>query len=74
MSKHPARGDFLNAHFVGYNDEAAVSNLFEEVFTLSKPCFYCTNNSFAKNRNVRLLICQLLNFLKKPARIDSYII
>ena len=28
--------EFLNAHFVGYNHEAAVSNLFEESFTFSK--------------------------------------
>ena len=31
-----ARGDFLNANFVGYNDEAAVSNLFVESFRFSK--------------------------------------
>ena len=39
---------FLNAHFVGYNHEAAVSNLFEDIFGFSKPCFYCTNHSWAK--------------------------
>ena len=58
MSKHPARGDFLNAHFVGYNYEAAVSNLFAEVFTLSKPCFYCTINSFSKSH--KLASCLLI--------------
>ena len=58
MSKHPARGDFLNAHFVGYNDEAAVSNLFEELLTILKPCFYCTNNSFAKSH--KLAYCLLI--------------
>ena len=52
ISKHPARGDFLNAHFVGYNYEAAVSNLFAEVLTILKPCFYCTNNSFAKSHKL----------------------
>ena len=61
MSKHPARGDFLNAHFVGYNYEAAVSNLFAEVFTLSKPCFYCTNNSFSKSHN--LAYCFVISLL-----------
>ena len=58
ISKHFARGDFLNAHFVGYNYEAAVSNLFAEVFTLSKPCFYCTNNSFSKSH--KLAYCLLI--------------
>ena len=28
ISNHHVRGDFLNAHFVGNNHEAAVSNLF----------------------------------------------
>ena len=28
--------DFLNANFVGYNDEAAVSNLFAESVRFSK--------------------------------------
>ena len=36
ISKHHARGDFLNANFVGYNDEAAVSNLFAEGSRFSK--------------------------------------
>ena len=41
--------EFLNAHFVGYNHEAAVSNLFAKCFTFfSKPCFYCTNHSWSK--------------------------
>ena len=40
--------DFINANFVGYNNEAAVSNLFEVYFCFSKPCFYCTNHSLAK--------------------------
>ena len=61
MSKHPARGDFLNAHFVGYNYEAAVSNLFAEELTLAKPCFYCTNNSFAKSH--KLAYCLLITLL-----------
>ena len=40
--------EFLNAHFVGYNHEAAVSNLFEVELWFSKPCFYCTNHSWSK--------------------------
>ena len=58
ISKHFARGDFLNAHFVGYNYEAAVSNLFAEELTLAKPCFYCTINSFAKSH--KLAYCLLI--------------
>ena len=41
----------LDANFVGYNHEAAVSNLFAEGFWFSKPCFYCTSHSFAKNHS-----------------------
>ena len=40
--------DFINANFVGYNNEAAVSNLFEKEYIISKPCFYCISHSFAK--------------------------
>ena len=40
--------EFLNAHFVGYNHEAAVSNLFAVGYSFSKPCFYCTNHSWSK--------------------------
>ena len=40
-----------NANFVGYNYEAAVSNLFAEKYCFSKPCFYCTSHSFAKNHS-----------------------
>ena len=40
-----------NANFVGYNHEAAVSNLFAEGYSFSKPCFYCTNHLFAKNHS-----------------------
>ena len=42
---------FFNSNFVGYNNEAAVSNLFAESLRFSKPCFYCTSHSFAKNRS-----------------------
>ena len=42
---------FFDANFVGYNNEAAVSNLFAESLRFSKPCFYCTSHSFAKNRS-----------------------
>ena len=36
ISEHHARVDFLNANFVGYNHEAAVSNLFAESVRFSK--------------------------------------
>ena len=51
ISNHHVRGDFFNAHFVGNNHEAAVSNLFAEGYSFSKPCFYCTNHLFAKNHS-----------------------
>ena len=54
--------DFLNANFVGYNHEAAVSNLFVKGFCFSKPCFYCTNHSFAKNHSF-FADYPLLNYL-----------
>ena len=57
-----ARGEFLNANFVGYNYEAAVSNLFAEEFWFSKPCFYCTSHSFAKNHS-SLAVTIVLNYL-----------
>ena len=57
-----ARGEFLNANFVGYNYEAAVSNLFAEEFWFSKPCFYCTSHSFAKTHS-SLSVAILLNSL-----------
>ena len=41
----------LNANFVGNNHEAAVSNLFAKGFWFSKPCFYCSNHSFAKKHS-----------------------
>ena len=43
-----AQKEFFYANFVGNNHEAAVSNLFVESFTFSKPCFYCSSHSFAK--------------------------
>ena len=54
--------DFFNANFVGYNYEAAVSNLFAEEFWFSKPCFYCTSHSFAKNHS-SLAVTIVLNIV-----------
>ena len=59
-----ARGEFLNANFVGYNYEAAVSNLFAEEFWFSKPCFYCTSHSFAKTHS-SLSVAILLIFVNR---------
>ena len=56
--------DFINANFVGYNHEAAVSNLFAERFWFKKPCFYCTSHSFAKNHSSPAAY-SLLNFKKQ---------
>ena len=58
ISNHHVRGDFLNAHFVGNNHEAAVSNLFAIKFTLSKPCFYYSCHLFAKSH--KLTCCLLI--------------
>ena len=37
-----------NVNFVGNNNEAAVSNLFDKRFWFSKPCFYCSSHLFTK--------------------------
>ena len=58
ISNHHVRGDFLNAHFVGNNHEAAVSNLFAKKYSLSKPCFYYSSHSFAKSH--KLTCCLLI--------------
>ena len=52
ICNHHVRGDFLYANFVENNNEAAVSNLVEESFTLSKPCFYYSIHSFAKSHKL----------------------
>ena len=48
----------FDAHCVGNNNEAAVSNLFAERFMLLKPCFYYSNHSFAKSH--KLTCCFLI--------------
>ena len=58
ISNHHVRGGFLNANFVGNNNEAAVSNLFAKGFTFSKPCFYYSGHSFAKSH--KLTCCLLI--------------
>ena len=48
----------FDAHCVGNNNEAAVSNLFAKGFTFSKPCFYYSGHSFAKSH--KLTCCLLI--------------
>ena len=52
-----AHCDIFYAHFVGNNKDSAGYYLNAEQFTIFNPWVHCSSHSFAKYRNVRLLIC-----------------